>query len=99
MPMNALLPLVAVALSAGLSLQAPQQKAPPTPQQTPAPAPANAAKACEYIEPQDAATLLGAEATASTAPSRGALLSCGYTSPGGNALMVSIADYGIPSIA
>jgi len=107
MRMNALLPLVAFALSAGLS-QAPQQKSqektqakPQTFQAAPAlpPAPANAANACEYIEPQDAATLLGAEASASTAPSRGALLSCGYTSPGGNALMVSIADYGIPSIA
>jgi len=107
MRMIALLPLVAFALSAGLS-QAPQQKPqektqskPQTFQAAPAlpPAPANAANACEYIEPQDAATLLGAEASASTAPSRGALLSCGYTSPGGNALMVSIADYGIPSIA
>jgi hypothetical protein len=105
MRMNALLPLVAFALSAGLS-QAPQQKPqektqakPQTFQATQPPAPANAANACEYIEPQDAATLLGAEASASTAPSKGALLSCGYTSPGGNALMVSIADYGIPSIA
>jgi len=48
---------------------------------------------------KDAATLLGNEATATTAPSKGALLSCGYTSPSGNALTVSIADYGVPSIA
>jgi hypothetical protein len=81
--MNALLPLVVVALS----LQTPP---------APAPAPTNV---CDYIEPQDATTLLGADASASTAPSRGALLSCGYTSPGGNTLTVSIADYGIPSIA
>jgi hypothetical protein len=82
--MNALLPLVAIALSL--------QTAP----QTPPPAPTNV---CGYIELQDATTLLGVEASASTAPSRGALLSCGYTSPSGNSLTVSIADYGIPSIA
>jgi hypothetical protein len=70
--------------------------------QTPAPA-APAAQpvlnTCDFIDVKDAATLLGNEATATTAPSKGALLSCGYTSPSGNALTVSIADYGVPSIA
>jgi hypothetical protein len=75
---------------------------PAAPGQTTRPAPAaepTVLKTCEYIEPPDAIALLGPDASASTAPSRGALLTCGYTSPGGDALTVSIADYGVPSIA
>jgi hypothetical protein len=68
-------------------------------QTPPAPAPPAVLNTCEYVEPPDAAALLGPDASASTAPSKGALLSCGYTSPNGNTLTVSIADYGIPSIA
>jgi hypothetical protein len=87
-----LLLLAALALPVGL------QK--PAPAPTPAPEAAPVVlSTCEYVEPQDAAALLGPDASASTAPSKGALLSCGYTSPSGNALTVSIADYGIPSIA
>jgi hypothetical protein len=65
----------------------------------PTPTPAPVTNTCAYIEPDDATKLLGQEVNATTAPSRGALLSCGYTSPSGNALTVSIADYGIPSVA
>jgi len=54
---------------------------------------------CEYLDPPDAVALLGADAIATTAPSKGAILSCGYTSPNGNSLTVSIADYGIPTVA
>jgi hypothetical protein len=57
------------------------------------------ARTCEYVDPKDAAALLGPEVSASTAPSLGGLLSCGYTSPGGDALTVSIADYGVASVA
>jgi hypothetical protein len=71
----------------------------PSPSAAPAPAAAAVANTCDYIDAKDAETLLGNEASATTAPSRGALLSCGYTSPSGNALTVSIADYGVPSIA
>jgi hypothetical protein len=70
--------------------------------QTPKPAPDAVPvvlNVCEYIDPPDALALLGPDASATTAPSKGGLLSCGYTSPNGNALTVSIADYGIPSIA
>jgi hypothetical protein len=73
--------------------QQPQQPASQQPQAAPV------LNTCDYIDVKDAATLLGNEATATTAPSKGALLSCGYTSPSGNALTVSIADYGVPSIA
>lgn len=54
---------------------------------------------CEYVDPQDAAALLGPDARAMTAPSGGALLTCGYISPSGDELTVSIKDYGVPSIA
>jgi hypothetical protein len=102
---RSLLLLVALALAVAVQTGQPKKPTPqPTPAPTPAPAPAPDAApvvlhTCDYVEPQDAASLLGADASASTAPSQGALLSCGYTSPGGNALTVSIADYGIPSIA
>lgn len=76
---------------------APATTATPTPDSTsPAPVVLNT---CDYVDPTDAAALLGPNASATTAPSRGALLSCGYTSPSGDALTVSIADYGVPSIA
>jgi hypothetical protein len=108
--MNVVRPLVAITLSLGLAGAAAAQPTKPAPKPHPsaplsataaaqapaAPAPTNV---CDYIELQDATTMLGAEASASTAPSRGALLSCGYTSPSGNSVKVSIADYGIPSIA
>src|SRR5262245_47756893 len=54
----------------------PTQTAPQTPPTPDAPAILNT---CEYVDPQDAATLLGPDASATTAPSKGALLSCGYT--------------------
>jgi hypothetical protein len=75
------------------SRPAPPANSPPN---TPAPVVLNT---CDYVDPQDAAALLGRDASATTAPSRGALLTCGYTSPSGDALTVSIADYGAASIA
>jgi hypothetical protein len=42
---------------------------------------------------------VGADATVTTAPSRGAFVSCGYTSPSGDALTLYVADYGIPQVA
>ncbi len=68
----------------------------PAPQSSPG---APVISGCVYIEPADATRLLGQDVSATTAPSRGALLSCGYTSPSGNALSVSIADYGVASVA
>jgi hypothetical protein len=91
-----------VALGTFLALLATSASAQQRQQQPPQAAPVQPApvlNTCDYIEVKDAATLLGNEATATTAPSKGALLSCGYTSPSGNALTVSIADYGVPSIA
>src|SRR5689334_1420043 len=109
--MKVALPLIACLLSLPAQTPKPASKAAPKPPATaPAPPQAPAApadpnapqpilNACEYIEPADASALLGTDTSASTAPSKGALLSCGYTSPNGNSLTVSIADYGIPSIA
>src|SRR6266542_904407 len=57
------------------------------------------ANTCEYCDPKDAAALLFPDASATTAPSKVSLLSCGYTSPSGDAVNVSIADYGVASVA
>ena len=68
----------------------------PKPVQTPLVDPA---RACEYITPEEAKGLLGIDASASRAPSKGSFTSCGYTSAAGDQLTVYIADYGQPSIA
>lgn len=67
--------------------------------QKPLPPPPNPAQVCEYITPDEAKGLLGVDATASRAPSRGSFTSCGYSGTAGDALTVYIADYGQPSIA
>ena len=75
---------------------APAKPAPskPAPPLTPSPL-----EVCDYITIDEARGLLGAEVTPTTAPSRGGLTSCGYTSPNGDAITLSIADYGIPFVA
>jgi hypothetical protein len=78
--------------------EAASSSAPPTTAPLNAPAPV-VLNTCDYVDPPDATALLGRDASATTAPSKGALLTCGYTSPSGDALTVSIADYGAPSIA
>jgi hypothetical protein len=94
--MRVALPSAIVAVALSLIVQKPAPAPAPAPATPQAPAVLNV---CEYIEPQDALAVLGPDVSATTAPSKGALLSCGYTSPVGNTLTVSIADYGIPSIA
>jgi hypothetical protein len=54
---------------------------------------------CEYITPDEAKGLLGVDAHASTAPSKGLFTSCGYTNLTGDALTIYISDYGLPSVA
>jgi hypothetical protein len=78
--------------------QAGQQPGQPgqKPVQAPPPRPA---QVCEYITPEEAKGLLGADTTASRAPSKGLFTSCGYTSAAGDALTVYVSDYGLPSIA
>jgi hypothetical protein len=73
---------------------APPQKPAPTP--TPPPAPT---QVCEYITPEEAKGLLGLDATASSAPTKGLFTSCGYTSAAGDTLTVYVSDYGLPSVA
>ena len=80
----------------GSAAAKPAQKPPQKPLQTPPP---NPAQACEYITPEEAKGLLGMDASASRAPSRGSFTSCGYTSAAGDQLTVYVADYGLPSIA
>ena len=75
---------------------APAQKPAPVP--APAPPP-GAAQVCEYITPEEAKGLLGVEATASSAPTKGLFTSCGYTSASGDTLTVYVSDYGLPSVA
>src|SRR5262249_7861603 len=73
----------------GAAASAPTPVAPPnSPPNSPTPVVLNT---CDYVDPQVAAALLGRDASATTAPSRGALLTCGYTSPSGDALTVWIA--------
>jgi hypothetical protein len=68
--------------------------------QTPAPPPAPVqAQVCQYITPEEAKGLLGVDATASSAPTKGVFTSCGYTSAGGDTLTVYVSDYGLPSVA
>jgi len=68
--------------------------APPVPPLAPSPL-----EICDYITPDEAKALLGVDVTPTMAPSRGGLTSCGYTTPNGDALTLSIADYGIPLVA
>jgi hypothetical protein len=91
--------------SAGLAAQARPAASKPVPSkptpataQTPAPAP-SPGQVCQYITPEEAKGLLGVEATASSAPTKGLFTSCGYTSAGGDTLTVYVSDYGQPSIA
>lgn len=74
----------------------PTKQAPPAPVPPPAPSPL---EVCDYITPDEAKSLLGVDVTPTTAPSKGGLTSCGYTSPNGDAVTLSIADYGIPLVA
>jgi hypothetical protein len=76
---------------------APVQKPGAAPAQTP-PAPAPA-QVCQYITPEEAKGLLGVDATASSAPTKGLFTSCGYTSAAGDTLTVYVSDYGLPSVA
>lgn len=54
---------------------------------------------CDYLDPAEAAPIVGAEATLMSAPSRGAFMSCGYTSPTGDSVTLSIAEYGLIDVA
>src|SRR5262245_44792537 len=76
----------------------PAQTKPAAPAPVPPPAP-SPLEICDYIKPDEAKALLGVDVTPTTAPSRGGLTSCGYTSPNGDALTLSIADYGIALVA
>lgn len=92
----------------------PARQAPPTQsapaRRVPPPAapsvPASAAQtpggsiaACDYITADEAKGVLGPDVTASMAPSKGSFTSCGYTSPAGDAITISVADYMLPSVA
>jgi hypothetical protein len=73
-----------------------QRPAPPRPVPPPAPSPL---EVCAYITADEAKGILGVDVTPTTAPSKGGLTSCGYTTPNGDALTLSIADYNIPLVA
>lgn len=78
---------------------APVKAAPVKPATAPVQTPPSPNQACEYITPDEAKGLLGAEATPSSAPTKGLFTSCGYTSASGDAVTVYVSDYGLPSVA
>jgi hypothetical protein len=75
--------------------------APATPPAAPAPpaAPDIVINPCDYFDPAEVAPLVGADASQTTAPSRGAFVSCGYTSATGDAVTISVSDYGLGEVA
>lgn len=78
----------------------------PAPPARPAPQPASSSSAaagainpCDYLDAAEVAPLVGAEATPTSAPSRGAFVSCGYTSATGDNVTISLAEYGLIEVA
>jgi biotin carboxyl carrier protein len=88
---------------------APAAKRPAAPATPAAPSAAAAAPAaaapdtvinpCDYFDPAEVAPLVGPDANQTTAPSRGSFVSCGYTSPTGDAVTISVSDYGLLEVA
>jgi hypothetical protein len=90
---------------------APARPAPagPTPAPAPAPVPASAGAAapapdaitnpCDYFDPAEVSAVVGTDANQTTAPSRASFVSCGYTSANGDAVTISVADYGLAEVA
>ncbi len=80
--------------------QTPARPAAQTPAPMPAPVlPPSPLATCTLLSAADAQSILGPDASPSSAPSKSLFISCGYTSQSGNALTVSSADYGAASVA
>lgn len=97
--------LLAMMMPAAASAQARPPRAPQTPPgrraaaPAPTPAPEPVTNPCDYFDPAEVAPLVGPDATQTTAPSRGSFVSCGYTSPTGDAVTIAVSEYGLGEVA